>query len=833
MDIPPSGSDELFAFDAELVSITIKASGRKNLYESDNNAGDSLFRIVSKDRFECLIYGKEPKGTVLPETGRHIAEYQVCPLFFEEKNYEVIIEPKEGHRAEFWHDNLNVRSKVTENRNHSLSGIISFDGNIGYSDLEILVDGEEYVTLTVEVYPSKISYKDDYRAIVEDITTEIYSLIFDFLKKTYQDYGQSDRISSSPVEFFAVLRKIYKLFLQAADMILAQPHHVLNTTHTLLRGYKIKRIDGMGLRWLAKHPEHAHRISDGFAVDKALAVKKQVTYDTKENRLVKHILTSVVQKLKRFRRNYVRLDRKTDDHIVKQIDTMMREVQRRLSEGVLTEVGAMDGQAGFSLVFTMASGYRDLYKYYLMLLRGLSVTGDVFHVSVKDMHRLYEYWCFIKLNSLMKDKYEFVSQDVIKTRGNGLFVSLDTGSSVKYRHGDTLELITLSYNPTFDDSPTGSQRPDNVLSLKKKESGNSDEDYEYVFDAKYRINPALEGTYYYKHICKTPGPEVDDINTMHRYRDAIVYQKNLSPYRRNMFGAYVLFPYNNEQEYMQHKFYDSISKVNIGGLPFLPSTTGLVTRMLDELIEESGESAFERASLPVGVEQRLASVDWDQKDVLVGLVRDKEQFEMAVKYRFYHIPCDQVNDNDLPIHTIALYRSQKAFGADSGVRYYGEVVSCSRVRRCDISELPSDSQKEYYRFDVREWKTLQNPIAVKEVRISSCILTNWFLLEHSREMPELKLRSEEEYRLYYELKRAFDSVEINEEDVDAGFVYGDATVIFEGGKINIYEDGKIVDQFPIDLFRRNRGSVFRNIKDAILRCRAAGDRPMYHVAERE
>lgn len=89
--------------------------------------------------------------------------------------------------------------------------------------------------------------------------------------------------------------------------------------------------------------------------------------------------------------------------------------------------------------------------------------------------------------------------------------------------------------------------------------------YEYVFDAKYRVNPALEGTDYYASVSHKPGPEVDDINTMHRYRDAIVYQNGADLYERTMFGAYVLFPYGNEEEYRTHKFFGSIDKVNIGG----------------------------------------------------------------------------------------------------------------------------------------------------------------------------------------------------------------------------------------------------------------------------
>ena len=115
-------------------------------------------------------------------------------------------------------------------------------------------------------------------------------------------------------------------------------------------------------------------------------------------------------------------------------------------------------------------------------------------------------------------------------------------------------------------------------------------------------------------ISHNPGPEVGDINTMHRYRDAIVYQNGGSPYERTMFGAYVLFPYSNEEDYQHHRFYESIGKVNIGGLPFLPSAMSLVSQMLDELISDSPESAFERATLPRGIEAKLQKVDWNTRD---------------------------------------------------------------------------------------------------------------------------------------------------------------------------------------------------------------------------
>ena len=83
-----------------------------------------------------------------------------------------------------------------------------------------------------------------------------------------------------------------------------------------------------------------------------------------------------------------------------------------------------------------------------------------------------------------------------------------------------------------------------------------------------------------------PGPMEEDINTMHRYRDALVVEQE-GPFERTAYGAYVLFPWNQEEAYENHPFYKSIEKVNIGGFPFLPNATRLVEQFLDHLIEKA------------------------------------------------------------------------------------------------------------------------------------------------------------------------------------------------------------------------------------------------------
>lgn len=813
-----TGSDELVYIQTDKISVTIKGqASHPNTQGAEYSENESFLKVFCDEVYEINLKGDAEPISEQVIGNACLGEYRTVPIFYEQQRYEIVIESLGDYAVEFWHDNYNIRNEVTAVGRSAriLSGVINFGNEIGMSDLVIRVNGNDYLRIVVEVFPSKISYKDDYKAIVADVTVEVYNVIFDLLKKTYLGYRQNDKVGSSPVEFFAVISKIYEDFIRSADMILAQPHHELETIREVLPSHKIKATDIRSIRWIEKHPHHTSRKGDRFTVDKALAVRKQVTYDTKENQLTKYILQSTAKKLISFKQNYMRLQRETDTAIVAKIDRMIQGITRRCNSGFLSNVSSHEASSGMSLVFSMAPGYQDLYKYYLMLLHGLSVTGDVFNISIKDMALLYEYWCFIKLNSLMRnsEKYILVSQDIVKVQGNGLYVSLVKGkaSRVKYRNRTTQELITLSYNPKEIDVPTITQKPDNVLTLEKK---GADVQYEYVFDAKYRINSALPGTDYYNSVGHTPGPEIGDINTMHRYRDAIVYRSGASPFERTMFGAYVLFPYNNEAEYRNHRFFESIDKVNIGGLPFLPSATSMVTDMLDQLIADSPTSAFERTTLPRGIETKLAKVDWSVRDVLIGALGSRQQLNVCLNHRFYHIPAARIKDSEFPIRYVAIYQSKKLFGSEAGMQYYGEVTKCIPVRRGDITEIkarPGTEGELYYRFEIKEWKQLSKPIAAKELGFVKS-LTNLFLLEHSAEMPELWIRSEEEYRLYSELKRAINDTTINDEDNNLGFNFGSFALMFEDGQILVSKDKQIFARYAISDFSRSPNAVFRQMQ---------------------
>ena len=87
------------------------------------------------------------------------------------------------------------------------------------------------------------------------------------------------------------------------------------------------------------------------------------------------------------------------------------------------------------------------------------------------------------------------------------------------------------------------------------------------------------------------------------------------------------------------------------------------------------------------LEAKLKAVDWAVRDVLVGTMRSPQQLDICWKHCFYYIPAERLQDSDFPVRYVALYQSQYVFGAQAGVRYYGEVMKCSAVRRRAITAV--------------------------------------------------------------------------------------------------------------------------------------------------
>lgn len=740
MDSQHSGSNnELISIETPNIIFVLK--GEK--YGINN---DSAFKINT--------YGLElPECNIEYEKGLYLKEYS---------NYEIIIQSKNNKTIEFYHENINIRNKVTPitSKSKDLSGVINFKGDIGFTDFLVKVNNKSELKITLEVYPAKISYKEDYKAILRDVNEEIYNLAYGFLARTYLSSEINNRTNNNDSEFYSILNYVFDKLKKSIDIILYNPYHELQKQTKVVKYHKIKNTSNETIKYLEKRPYLMEKINDTYLPTEALITKKIVTTNTKENRFLKFMLLNISGKIDKFILKYKKLNN-NDSEIIEKLNIFKREINKRINTSILKNMLCEYNEANLSLVFSMGNGYKEVYKYYLMLQKGLSVSSNIFKLSIKELSLLYEYWCFIKINSLLQKKYKLVRSDFLKVNKEGITVSLKKGveSSLTYENPKTNEKFKIYYN-SIRNSKTVSQKPDNILSMEKDSNVKS---YEFIFDAKYKIDTSPEYIKRYGSI----GPKEEDINTMHRYRDAIIYDykkdrlsKGKEQIRNSyeeinncIFGAFVLFPYNNEEEFKNNTFYKSMEEVNIGAIPFLPSTTKLMENFLDDLVNESSYSTFERALKPIGKEEYLKDEYFNNRNVLVGALKNKEQLDVNLKYNFYHIPQKKINLEKNNISYVALSQSHNLFSDDGGILWYGKIKNIDLVRRNEIHEIPKDDESLYYKIEIEKWCKLKTKIEISKFPIRSFIYTTFYLLNNADSVTELCIKTKEEFRLFLELKR--------------------------------------------------------------------------------
>ncbi|MBP3570719.1 MAG: hypothetical protein J6M42_02050 [Clostridia bacterium] len=144
----------------------------------------------------------------------------------------------------------------------------------------------------------------------------------------------------------------------------------------------------------------------------------------------------------------------------------------------------------------------------------------------------------------------------------------------------------------------------------------------------------------------------------------------------------------------------------------------------------------------------LGAVDFSRMDVLIGTVRNDEQFDYCMESKAYYIPAGTVDPADLPVAFVALY--EEGLTRKAGIKRYGRVTETRVVKRRDIPVPMSrpNPEETYYLFTVESWEYLPHPIALLNTARGKPAFTNEFLLTHCRRSYQLvAIRSPEAYRL--------------------------------------------------------------------------------------
>ena len=419
MILPLSGSNQIIDVVASDIRVTVKRRKEPSL------SSDTLSQQQSK----IEIWGKIEKlniaGNECGVSGENYALEETEPLFFEQSDYIVSAKSLKNKPLYFEHAYKHIREAITtvdDDEPNRLTGVINFGNDVGYSNLIFYDSLGNRLLIEIEVFPSKLSYKDDYELIRNDINEMVEGAVIDFINSTYSLGTTCESRTNVPAIFFTLINQLFDKYYRATKVIMQSPTHKLLKKHIVVPSHKLKQTDRKTILWLEKHPEQISCNNGKKMFNRALGVQKTITYDTTENQLVKFMFINTVKQLLKFKRMYLASfkepDKMADSMVVERIDDMVSKISGQLKNPIFSDISRLKDVNTMSLVFQMAPGYRELYRYFELIQKGISFSGEIFSFSVKETSTLYEYWCFIKLVDIMKRKYTLLDDggNIIKKR---------------------------------------------------------------------------------------------------------------------------------------------------------------------------------------------------------------------------------------------------------------------------------------------------------------------------------------------------------------------------------------------------------------------------------
>jgi hypothetical protein len=249
------------------------------------------------------------------------------------------------------------------------------------------------------------------------------------------------------------------------------------------------------------------------------APRSRLSFDTAENRFVKHAVGECLALVYRFV-DHPELHASLRDDCRQ----MLSILEQAAGAPFLGEAGRLSGFHAPSQALAKADGYREVFGFWNALTSHVSLPRSTVETTRllegRDMARLYEYWVFLKL-------LEAVAKVTgLKPAGPPTIRHDDLGESLALGLSSGLGPdILVRFNPSYTRSAGGaystSLRPDVIVEFNGRR---------HAFDAKYRLDrldiaesDADDGAATYKRA---------DLYKMHTYRDAIT----------GLHTAFVVYP---------------------------------------------------------------------------------------------------------------------------------------------------------------------------------------------------------------------------------------------------------------------------------------------------
>ena len=489
--------------------------------------------------------------------------------------------------------------------------------------------GEIVGRTALEIRSRKVTYRYDYRRMLEDITEQCVALLMELrapaAMRVAPDPG---RTPDTLHQRFAFLRGLLgsRQFQDALHRITTHPHRRWEpeeTVHDMRCGFK---PDAKTMRQLARAPRRVP-LPPGHPLAKIIPSlperislhRNAQTEDTPENRFIRFALQTFSGFLNRMRLKLEEIGSAADTRLQAEIAALENQLETALAADVFRSVSDPDMLPLGSPVLQRKEGYREVYQAWLkfdMAARLVWRGGDdVYGAGQRDIATLYEYWVFFKLLDIVSAVFKLekpAAQTLIEPTADDFGLKLKSGEQLAFdgvTFGGARPLrVRFSYNRSFSHNAapdlvgswTERMRPDYSLSLWPAEFAEEEAEAQEImahvlFDAKYRIDnveqlfgredESLDTTGLNNDLAEEKQEQREgrykraDLLKMHAYRDAI----------RRSQGAYVLYPGDSSRQWQG---YHEI----LPGLGAFPLKPGNGAQEVENFIREVIAHACNRAT---------------------------------------------------------------------------------------------------------------------------------------------------------------------------------------------------------------------------------------------
>lgn len=497
-----------------------------------------------------------------------------------------------------------------------ITGRLNFRSHAGLADLQI--NGGR--SLLVEVVPRKISYLDDFRTLLTEVSSQLADLLLQVDAGTAARFGLGQFEKVDPRALLFHLRRLMSPneLPEAIDHLMRSGSRRLQSELEYVGADDLEAVDAEqislavgDLEWT--YGGRLNRLFRGYTPIQLPRSRKHETSDTPENRYVKTFLEELLVEMNAL---YGRLMLDRLDRALREVRGWADQIGEWLSHPMWSEVGALTAVPTNSQLLQRGTGYREVLAAELALQYGMNLPWDRgstlvegLEGEIRPVDELYQYWCFFALRDALRaicGEEGRQSGTLLKRSKGELRVNLKYGEKSRidfsYSGGSrNAARVYLYYNKTFrrrnsrhwylSGSYSADFRPDYSLLVLPGMSGGARGGHWVHFDAKYRLDAAkwLEET---RHDVYATQDEAssgralrgrykrENLDEMHAYRDAVLGSR----------GAYVLFPGSQIGEDVFVRLPQRIGpglrpKVpGVGALPLKPSPMGAQRRSLEAFI---------------------------------------------------------------------------------------------------------------------------------------------------------------------------------------------------------------------------------------------------------